>query len=123
MQANAEAECTPDMFASREVQRNTILHTITLTECEIDQQIYTDELLPRLETNRYRPRALAIKKADIQILRLLLGVALQTESIHNDSALLWMFLSGNADFVIYLYGGEDVEPMPVVAAVSAKGLV
>jgi predicted nucleic acid-binding Zn ribbon protein len=88
MQANAEAVCTPDTFASREVQRNTIVHTITLTECERDQQICTDELLPCLERNRYRPRALAIKKADIQILRLLLGVALQTESVHTATVTL-----------------------------------
>jgi hypothetical protein len=82
------------------VQHNTVLHTINLSEYERDEKIYTELILPYLETNRYRPRVLAIKKADIQIRRPLLGRALQTKSVRNDSNILWMFLSGNADVVL-----------------------
>jgi hypothetical protein len=44
------------------VQANTIMLTIELARYERDDHIYTDEILPYLETNRYRPRVLAIKK-------------------------------------------------------------
>jgi hypothetical protein len=63
------------------VQHNTVLYTIMLSGDEQDDQIYDEEISPYLETNRYRPRLLAIKKADIQIRRALLGVALQTKSV------------------------------------------
>jgi hypothetical protein len=85
------------------VQRNTSLHTIILSElCQDarDEEIYAQMILPCLETNRYRPRVHAIKKADISLRRPLLGRALQTESVRNDSNLRWMFLSGNADVVV-----------------------
>jgi hypothetical protein len=82
------------------MQHNTVLLSINLPEDERDEQIYTESILPYQETNRYRPRVLAIKKADIQIRRPLLGRALQTKSVRNDSNILWMFLSGNADVVL-----------------------
>jgi hypothetical protein len=44
------------------VQRNTTFHTITLSEHERDEQIYTGLILSYLETNIYRPRVLAVKK-------------------------------------------------------------
>jgi hypothetical protein len=82
------------------VQHNTVLHTINLSEYERDEKIYTESILPYLKTNRYRSWVHAIKKADISLRRPLLGRALQTESVRNDSNLLWMFLSGNADVVV-----------------------
>jgi hypothetical protein len=46
----------------------------------------------------------------------LLGRALQTESVRNDSNLLWIFLSGNPDVVVQSCGdGEQA----VVTAVNA----
>jgi hypothetical protein len=60
------------------VQRNTSLHTIILSElCQDtrDEEIYAQMILPHLETNRYRPRVDAIKKADIPLRRPLLGWA------------------------------------------------
>jgi hypothetical protein len=79
---------------------NTLLQTIRLDENDRDEQVYTESILPYLGTNRYSPRVLAIKKADIPLRRPLLGLALQTESVRNDSNLLWMFLSGNPDVVL-----------------------
>jgi hypothetical protein len=44
------------------MQENTILHTVELSRYERDDQIYTEEISPYLETNRYRPRVLAVNK-------------------------------------------------------------
>jgi hypothetical protein len=75
-------------------------------------------ILPYLETNRYRPRVLAIKKADIQIRRPLLGRALQTKSVRNDFNIMWMFLSGNADVVLQSNNEGDDEQDDVLTAAS-----
>jgi hypothetical protein len=82
------------------MKANTVLHTIDLSLHESDHEIYTESILPYLETNRYRPRVFAIQKADFQIRRALLGRALQTELVQNDSNLRWMLLSGNPDIVV-----------------------
>jgi hypothetical protein len=44
------------------MEHNTILQTVHLSEEEYDQQIYTEAILPYLETNLHRPRVLAVKK-------------------------------------------------------------
>jgi hypothetical protein len=82
------------------MELNTVLQTIELSEHQRDEQIYTESILPRLETNRYRPRVLAAKRADISLRRPLLGMALQNDAARDKSNLIWMFLSGNADVVI-----------------------
>jgi hypothetical protein len=98
------------------VQHNTVLHTIRLSEYQRDEQIYARVVLSYLTTNRHRPRVHAITKADIPLRRPLLGRALQTESVRNDSNLLWIFLSGNPDVVVQSCGdGEQA----VVTAVNA----
>jgi hypothetical protein len=58
------------------MELNTVLQTIELSEHQRDEQIYTESIIPRLETNRYRPRVLAAKRADISLRRPLLGMAL-----------------------------------------------
>jgi hypothetical protein len=111
------------------VKRNTLLHTIELRAHGRDQKIYTQEVLPHLQINLYRPRVLAIKKADISLRRPLLGLALQTESVRKKSNLLWMFLSGNADAVLQSDAdGEQVVELstasaPVEVAESAQVVV
>jgi len=102
------------------MKMNTVLHTMELYPYSGDQKIYMEEVLPYLETNRFRPRALAISKADIQIRRRLLGLALQTESVRNNSNLLWMFLSGNVDVV--LQSDEDSGQFVEVSTASAPVL-
>jgi hypothetical protein len=96
---------------------NTVVHTIELSDGERARHIYMEEVLPYLETNRYRPRVLAISKADIQMRRPFLGLALQTESVRNDSNFLWMFLSRNADVV--LQSDEDSDQVVEVSTASA----
>jgi hypothetical protein len=82
------------------MEENIILHTITSSGNERDEQIYAERIHPYLETNLYRPRVLGIKKADIELRRPLLALALQTESVRNKSNFLWMFLSGNSDILV-----------------------
>jgi hypothetical protein len=82
------------------MQENTSMHTIQLSKEGRVEQIYTQMICPYLETNLYRPRVLAITKADLSLRRAFLGRALQTATIRNDSNLLWMFLSGNAYVVV-----------------------
>jgi hypothetical protein len=96
------------------VQRNTSLHTIKLSADEEDQQIYAEMIHPYLETNRYRPRVLAITKAAIPLRRPLLGLALQTRSVRSNSNFLWMFLSANPDVVVI--SNEDDEQVTEAAA-------
>jgi hypothetical protein len=96
------------------IQPNKLLHTIKLTTHERDEQIYTQDIRPYLETNLHRTRVLAIKKADISLRRPLLGLALQTKSVRNTPNLLWMFLSGNPDVV--LQSNEEGEHVEVAAS-------
>jgi hypothetical protein len=91
------------------VQQSTVLHAIQLSDGYYDQQIYAEMIHPYLETNRYRPRVHAIKKADISLRRPLLGRVLQAESVRNKSNLIWMFLSGNPDIVLQLNGDDEQE--------------
>jgi hypothetical protein len=72
------------------------LHNIQLSEDERDEEIYTEEILPRLETNLYRPRVLAVKKTkEITFREKVLGRALF--SVNSSPNLVWMFLSENVD--------------------------
>jgi hypothetical protein len=92
-----------------------VLLTIKVSEHVRGDQIYTEMIHPYLETNLYRTRVLGIKKADISLRRPLLGRALQTELVRNNSNLLWMFLSGNQDVVLQS-DEEDIEQIVEVAA-------
>jgi hypothetical protein len=91
------------------VKTSTVLHTIRLDNDERDNQIYVDTILPHLETNLYRLRVHAIKKAESQIRRPLLGRALQTKSVRQKPNLLWMFLSGNPDISFMISIDEESE--------------
>jgi hypothetical protein len=106
------------------MKRNTSLHTIEQSTLNYDKQIYAEMVQPYLDTNRYRPRVLAITKAAIPLRRPFLGLALQTKSVRNNFNLLWMFLSRNPDAVVLM--NEDDEQVveaaanePVDAAASA----
>jgi hypothetical protein len=101
------------------MKENTILHTINLFPYERDCQIYAESILPRLETNLYRPRVLGIKRADNALRRPLLGLALQTKSVRNKSNLLWMFLSENQDVVLAQSNEEDSEQVEEATTASA----
>jgi hypothetical protein len=95
------------------------LQTIRLSEGHYDQQIYLEEILPRLETNRYRPRVLAVKKTNQRLFReKVLGRALHCVS--TDPNLVWMFLSENVDAFVRSEEEEESNsevPRAVAAAV------
>jgi hypothetical protein len=97
---NGEQKAERTHVLAAMVRENRVLHTLCLNRNERDEQIYVESILPRLETNLYKPRVLGIKKADIALRRLLLGLALQTESVRSKSNLIWMFLSGNQGVVL-----------------------
>jgi hypothetical protein len=71
-----------------------------LSPSQIDQNVFTESVNPKLETNRYQPRVLAIKQADDRFRRALLGRAMQSKLVRNKSNCLWMLLSENADVVV-----------------------
>jgi hypothetical protein len=115
IELSAEQRAQRTRVLAQMVQRNTSLHTIELSARQYDQQIYMEMIYPYLVTNRYRPRVLAITKADIPLRRTLLGRALQTRSVRNNSSLLWMFLSRNPDVVV-LSNEDDEQVVTEVAA-------
>jgi hypothetical protein len=88
------------------MQTNTLLQTIHNLPREKDQQIYSETILPRLETNRFRPRVLAVKKTvDRPFREKVLGRALHC--VRSNPNLVWMFLSQNVD--AFVRSGEEEE--------------
>jgi hypothetical protein len=86
------------------MQENTSMHTVELSDNEREEKIYTEEILPYLETNRYRPRVLAIKKTIARPFReKVLGRALFC--VKSNPNLVWMFLSENVDALVCSFGG------------------
>jgi hypothetical protein len=101
------------------VQENTILQTITLSEHERDQHIYTQEIHPYLVTNQYRPRVLAVKiTKDRPFREKILGRAVY--SVRSNPNLVWMLLSENVDAFVRSEegGGESNSELPVAMAAA-----
>jgi hypothetical protein len=98
------------------MKENTGLHTIQLSEAGRDQQIYTEEIIPYLETNRYRPRVNAIKKTIARPFReKVLGRALCL--VKSNPNLVWMFLSQNVDAFVRSEEEDSGVAVSVAAAV------
>jgi hypothetical protein len=78
---------------------NTSIHTIHLDLCDLcysEQELYRGSVIPYLETNRLRPRLLAIQKVlPIEYRAKVLGRALL--AVQTDTNRFWMLLSGNAE--------------------------
>jgi hypothetical protein len=75
---------------------NTSIHTLRLDSPYREHEIFRELVIPRLETNRFRPRLLAIQKArPIGYRAKVVGKALL--SIRTDANHFWMLLSGNAE--------------------------
>jgi hypothetical protein len=75
---------------------NTVLHTIDLKRVDFDKEILDSTVYPLLLANRYRPRVGAITEVEGPLRCKLLGRALGSISSKNP-ALIWLFLSENAD--------------------------
>jgi hypothetical protein len=75
---------------------NTSLHTIHVQSCYSQHELYRESVIPYLETNRFRPRLLAIQKTNpIEYRTKVLGEALLATRM--DANSFWMMLSGNAE--------------------------
>jgi hypothetical protein len=104
------------------VRENTILQTITLSEEERDEQIYTGEIQPYLVTNLYRPRVLAVKKTkDRPFREKVLGRALY--SVRSNPNLVWMLLSENVDAIVRSEEEEEESNSEVPVAMAAAVVV
>jgi hypothetical protein len=79
------------------IQENTVLHTLVLSPDEKEDEIFQDLIIPRLETNLFRPRVIAVKHAvgPLSFRQKVLRRALQ--SVSKNPNLLWCFLSENID--------------------------
>jgi hypothetical protein len=83
-------------FVAEMMQTNTILQTIHFSMYGRYDEIYSETILPRLLTNRFRPRVLAVKKTvDGPFREKVLGRALHC--VRSNPNLVWMFLSQNVD--------------------------
>jgi hypothetical protein len=77
---------------------NMLIHTILLPDQYSQHELDRKSVIPYLETNRFRPRVLAIQKArPITYRAKVLGGALL--SACTDANSFWMLLSGNAEVV------------------------
>jgi hypothetical protein len=105
------------------LQTNTILHTVRLFSGEYDERIYTESIEPRLETNLYRPRVLAVEKEanDRPFRQKVLGRALNC--VKSNPNLVWMFLSGNVDALVRLETERGKSNSGVAAAVVVPAAV
>jgi hypothetical protein len=92
-------------------------HTIKLSEDERDDEIYTEDILPYLETNLYRPRVVVVKKTIARPFpEKVLGRALHC--VKSNPNLVWMFLSENVD-VFVCSKEEDTREVAVSAVATA----
>jgi hypothetical protein len=75
---------------------NMSIHTIQLNDLYCEHKLFRESVIPYLETNRLRPRLLAIQKTLPHAYRAkVLGRALL--SARTDANSFWMLLSGNAE--------------------------
>jgi hypothetical protein len=75
---------------------NMSIHTIHLNDCLSQHELFRGSVIPYLETNRFRPRLLAIQRTrPIPYRAKVLGRALL--SARTDANRFWTLLSGNAE--------------------------
>jgi hypothetical protein len=75
---------------------NMTVHTVYLDRCYSQHELYRESVIPYLETNRFRPRLLAIQRTrPIPYRAKVLGRALL--AVRTDPNRFWMLLSGNAE--------------------------
>jgi hypothetical protein len=78
------------------VKINRSIHTIRLNGCYYEHELFRGSVVPYLETNRFRPRLLAIQRTrPITYRDKVLGRALL--AVRTDPNRFWMLLSGNAE--------------------------
>jgi hypothetical protein len=95
--ASAPAVIKPRMQALVDIMKvNMSIHTIHLDAQYSERDLFRRSVIPYLETNRIRPRLLAIQQTrPIPYRAKVLGRALL--SVRTDANSFWMLLSGNAE--------------------------
>jgi hypothetical protein len=95
--ASARAVIKPRMQALVDMMKvNMSIHTIHLHDRYSEHDLFRRSVIPYLETNRFRPRLLAIQQTrPIPYRAKVLGRALL--SARTDANCFWMLLSGNAE--------------------------
>jgi hypothetical protein len=96
---------------------NMTIHTIQLDDYYYEHKLFRDSVIPYLETNRLRPRLLAIQKTLPQAYRAkVLGRALL--AVRTDPNRFWMLLLGNAEVAFPSTTAAASLPTPANAAAS-----
>jgi hypothetical protein len=97
---------------------NMSIHTIHLYSCYREHELFRGSVIPYLETNRLRPRLLAIQKTrPITFRAKVLGRALL--AVRLDPNRFWMLLSGNAEVAFPPKDATISTPATVAASVMA----
>jgi hypothetical protein len=108
------------------LKTNISIHTIHLNYCYYEDELFRESVIPYLETNRLRPRLLAIQRTrPIPYRAKVLGRALL--SARNDANSFWMLLSGNAEVAFpsrttTIAAAADL-PTPATAAATSSANV
>jgi hypothetical protein len=102
---------------------NTSIHTLQLDSRYSEHEIFRESVIPYLETNRLRPRLLAIQKAHpIPYRAKVLGRALLSD--HTDANSFWMLLSGNVEVALFPSTPANLPaPAPSTANVAAVAAI
>jgi hypothetical protein len=78
------------------IKVNTSIHTLRVHPCYSEHEMYRGSVIPYLETNRLRPRLLAIQKTRPIVYRAkVLGRALLATRANANK--FWMIISGNLE--------------------------
>jgi hypothetical protein len=104
------------------LKTNLSIYTIHLESPYRQHEIFRESVIPYLETNRLRPRLLAIQKTrPIPYRATVLGRALL--SARNDANSFWMLLSGNAEVAFpsttTTIAAAAILPTPAAAAATS----
>jgi hypothetical protein len=100
------------------IKVNTSIQTLRVHPCYMEHEMYRGSVMPYIETNRFRPRLLAIQKARPIVYRAkVLGRALL--ATRTNANKFWMLLSGNAE-VAFMSRTMRIAASANVTAIAAS---
>jgi hypothetical protein len=101
------------------LKTNTVLHTIKLPWCLIGTLVYEEEMVPRLEMNRFRRHFLAIMAAPGELRIKLLCAALPLVSTTN---LIFEVFRDSVDVLLPMLLADDMKSVPLGTQNNKAGL-
>jgi hypothetical protein len=95
------------MNAIRQMLRNTVMHTLRLPAAFVNEEVYQNSILPRLEMNRscFEVQCQAVKRADHSVRSQLLGRVLHV--VRYNPELVYLFLAENVPAFVRTGEEED----------------